>query len=324
LEKTLPEQAPEANERVPKATWIAVVAVVFAVLFVLILQSGHGGHPQQHASPSPSASAATAPRLDAYRGLATWVDVYDARAWADPSAAVKDMKRHGVRTLFLQTAKSASGGTQFHPRAQAAFIRAAHAQHMRIVAWYLPRLADVPQDYDRIARAVKFRTPDGQHYDSFALDIESTAVSDETTRNLNLDALSRKIRSLVGPSYALGAIIPSPFALARKTGFWNEFPYESVARTFDVLLPMGYYTFHGRGAAEARAQTLADVRILRAQPGCALKPIHLIGGLAERSTTAEALAFARAVRATECIGGSLYGWAGTSPAEWRALRVVPR
>ena len=48
----------------------------------------------------PQAAAASAP-IVAYRGLGTWVDMYDARAWDDPAAAIADMQGHGVRTLFL-------------------------------------------------------------------------------------------------------------------------------------------------------------------------------------------------------------------------------
>ena len=38
-----------------------------------------------------------------YRGLGTWVDLYDAKAWDHPASAVSDMRAHGVRTLYLET-----------------------------------------------------------------------------------------------------------------------------------------------------------------------------------------------------------------------------
>lgn len=223
----------------------------------------------------------TEPTEDAYHGLASWVDVYDSRVWADPQAAVSDMASHGVHTLFIQTGNSTSKSAVFDPRAQESFIRAAHAHGMKIVAWYLPDLKNVNFDYGRIAQAIRFSTSDGQRFDSFALDIESTAVADEASRNRALDSLSLLIRGLVAPSYALGAIIPAPVGLAKKAGNWDTFPYESIAKTYDVLVPMGYYTFDGTGATAASADALANVRILRSQPGCANVPIHLIGGLAD-------------------------------------------
>jgi hypothetical protein len=291
---------------------IAVLALAFTVLaaMALLLSQAERAH--------------TPPSLVAYRGLATWVDVYDHRAWANPEAAVKDMASHGVRTLFIQTGNSSSKSAIFDPPAQRAFIRAAHARGMKVVAWYLPDMVDVTTDYDRIAQAIRFRTPDGQSFDSFALDIESTAVTPESARNQALDTLSVKIRSLVGGSYSLGAIIPSPVGIAKQAGNWDTFPYESVAKTYDVFVPMGYYTFHGRGAASAAADTRANVSILRAQPGCADVRIHLIGGLAEKSTPAEVQAFVKATRKTGCIGASLYGWAGTTAADWDALQSTNR
>jgi hypothetical protein len=89
-----------------------------------------------------------------------------------------------------------------------------------------------------------------------------------------------------------------------------------------VILPMGYYTFEGRGSAQARATTLANVRILRAQPGCASASIHLIGGLAEKSTTAEVQAFAQTSQDSGCLGASLYSWAGTTKSDWTSLEII--
>ena len=40
-------------------------------------------------------SAVAAPNLAAYRGLGTWVDIYDATAWAHPETLVAKMKARG-------------------------------------------------------------------------------------------------------------------------------------------------------------------------------------------------------------------------------------
>ena len=140
--------------------------------------------------------------------------------------------------------------------------------------------------------------------------------------DLGLEQLSAKIRKLVGPTYPVGAIIPSPVGLTRPHSVWGNFPYSMLPRYYDIFVPMGYYTFHGKGAAAASADALGNVRILREQPGCADMPIHLIGGLAEKSTTAEVQAFANATQKSGCIGASLYSWPGTTKADWKALRVV--
>ena len=170
--------------------------------------------------------------------------------------------------------------------------------------------------------AIRFTTQEGQSFDSFALDIESTNVKSERVRNARLAALSNKIRDSAGSDYALGAIIPSPVALDRRLHYWDDFPYSDVARLYDVILPMGYYTFHAHGGAATYAETSSNVRILRNKPGCARIPVHLIGGLAENSSANEVKQFVRGVAETGCIGGSLYGWAGTYAAQWRELAAI--
>jgi len=135
--------------------------------------------------------------------------------------------------------------------------------------------------------------------------------------------LSEKIRGLVGRSYPLGAIIPAPVGISRKKGYWDGFPYTELAQTYNVFVPMTYYTFHGPGT-QAYAYMLDNVRILRAQKGCSSTPIHLIGGLTETSSLSGVRGFLRAAQETHPLGVSLYDWAGTSAADWRLLKAAPR
>lgn len=277
------------------------------------------------AAPDPSQPAAGGPAsIDAYHGLGSWVDLYDTRAWADPAGAVADMAAHGVRTIYIETSNYHSPAAVMNADKVAAFITNAHARGMKVVAWYLPDLKANSVDFDRVSKAIAFSTPDGQKFDSFALDIEATVVGSESQRNRNLTALSTRIRGLVGASYPLGGIIPSPVGLSKKAGYWDNFPYSVVANSYDVIVPMAYYTYHGKGAAAAYADATANVRILRAQPGCATVPVHLIGGIAENSSPAEVGQFVRAAREGGCAGASLYGWAGTSAADWQQLASAPR
>jgi hypothetical protein len=290
--------------------------------------------PASTTSPTPAPSAVPTPGVStpaplsasslvgAYYGLGSWVDIYDDRAWNDPAAAVADMASHGVRTIYLETGNSRSNGELFKPAQLRQFISEAHAHDMKIVAWYLPDMTDLPKDFARIDAAIQLRTPDGQRFDSFALDIESGAVKTQQARNRTLMTLSRQIRGAVGPSYPLGAITPSPVGLSRKGSYWSRFPYSELAGIYDVFLPMGYYTYHGKGADLAYSDTVGNARIIRAQPGCSTIPIHMIGGEAEKSTAAEVAAFVRGARDVGCVGASLYGWAGTKAGAWRELSGV--
>jgi hypothetical protein len=257
--------------------------------------------------------------VDAYYGLGSWVDIYDGRAWKDPAGVVADVASHGMRTLYIETGNSRSAGELFKPAQLKQFISEAHAHKMKVVAWYLPDMTDLPRDFSRINAAIQLRTDDGQRFDSFALDIESGAIKSQKPRNRALMALSRQIRAAVGPSYPLGAITPSPVGLSRAGSYWSTFPYTDLATIYDVFVPMGYYTYHGSGAKLAYSDTVGNARILRAHKGCSAVPIHMIGGEAEKTTATEVNAFVRGAKETGCIGVSLYGWAGTKPAAWSEL-----
>ncbi len=302
--------------RRPRGAGLAILVVLVALLATLV-----------PAAARPQAAAAK-PRIIMYRGLGAWVDMYDAKAWADPVAAVADMASHGVRTLYLETAnfhypKSASMFTRGQVTA-ADFIRACHAKGIKIVAWYLPSFADPARDYTRSMAAIDYRAPDGQKFDSFALDIEWSGVKNVSTRNARLADLSAKIRAAVGSNYPLGGIIPSPAGMAKNATYWPGFPYKAVAAVYNVIVPMGYYTYHGDGYANAYRDTRDNVAIIRTQTGKPSIPIHVIAGDAAKSSVAETLAYVRALRETGCIGGSMYDWATTTPESWAVLRERAR
>jgi len=305
---------PSPKKFVVPIVGLLVLALVAGALALAISLVRHGT-----TTSTAQTEATNAP--DAYHGRASWIDVWDSRAWNDPAAAVKDMSDHGVRTIFIQTGNARSAQGIANPSALREFITEAHAHHMFVVAWYLPNLKSGSDDYDRVIRAIEFETSDGQRFDSFALDIESTAVKSISTRNVGLVALSKRLRDKVGTDYPLGAIIPSPVGIEKETGFWDVFPYAEVAESYDVLLPMAYYTFDANTPTKARTYALESMRILRAQPGCAKVPVHLIGGIASRSTGAEIREFAKAAAETGCIGVSIYDWAGMNDKRWRGLRT---
>lgn len=88
-------------------------------------------------TPSPAYSSGR-PSLPAYRGLASWVDIYETAALANPQGTVGIMAANEVRTIFLETSNYSRPKSIFDPEAVSGFIDAAHARGMRVVAWYLP------------------------------------------------------------------------------------------------------------------------------------------------------------------------------------------
>jgi hypothetical protein len=166
---------------------------------------------------------------------------------------------------------------------------------------------------------VRFRTQTGGRFDSFALDIESSSVRSPALRNTRLLDLSRRVRAAVGPSYPLGAIIPSPVGMKLLPRYWPGFPYSDLWRVYDVFLPMAYFSYRAHGDAAVADYVRRGVGIIRARTGDPDVPIHVIGGISQRTGAAEARGFMRAVRGCRTYGFSLYDFFGTRPAAWQSL-----
>ncbi len=269
-------------------------------------------------------AGAAGPRdTSAYQGLGTWVDIWDGAQWAKPEAAVARMRDLGVTTLYLETSNYSQAVDLLRPAALGRFVDAAHANGLRIVAWYLPSFANVARDLRRSLAAVRFRSPKGEAFDSFALDIEAKVVPSAAKRSVRLLGLSRALRKAVGPDYPLGAIIPSPRGMDLNPKYWPRLPVRGArAKTYDVFMPMGYFTYRyedGRGDAGIHA---GELEMLRARAGDEGLAVHLVGGLAGSATVAQVRAFAAAAADEGALGASLYDFATTSAAQWRALSAA--
>ncbi len=272
----------------------------------------------------PAASASVPSRtLTAYAGLGTWLDIYAKKAWRDPERQVATMARDGARTLYLQTGNYRQRVDLVRPRALGRFIDAAHAAGLRVVAWSLPSFARPRQDVRRALAAIRFRSASGEHFDGFALDIEATVVRRLRLRDRRLLQLSARLRASVGPGYALGAIVPSPVGMSPS--YWPGIPYRSLARFYDVFLPMAYSTLRGvRGNRATLDYLSATVAAVRTGVGNPYVPIHLIGGLSGTMGAKETAGFMRAVADCAPFGYSLYAFPTTRRSAWTALTAPVR
>jgi hypothetical protein len=232
------------------------------------------------------------------------------------------IRARGVRTLYLQTSNSNRSADLVRPAGLGRLVDGAHARGLRVVAWYLPTLLRPARDLRRALAAIRFRTQTGGSFDSFALDIESSSVRSPALRNGRLLDLSRRLRATVGPSYALGAIIPSPRGMQLLPHYWPGFPYSDLYRIYDVFLPMAYFSYRAHGTAPVARYVQRSVEIIRARTGDPDVAVHVIGGISQRTGPAEAQGFMRAVHGCRTLGFSLYDFAGTSPAAWRTLTAA--
>jgi hypothetical protein len=259
--------------------------------------------------------------LSAYTGLATWVDLYDPHVLARPESAVTVMAKHGVRTLFLETSNYQMRRDVVRPDRVDRFIEAAHANGLQIVAWYLPSLTDLNRDLRRSLAAVNYTTSTGEQFDSFGLDIEATLVRSPSRRNARLLLLSKRLRAAVPQELALGAIVPSPRGMQLLPWYWPRFPLAQLARSFDVFLPMGYFTYRPHYPGGSAAYTLTNIMLLREGTGDPALPVHPIGGIAGSATPSQVRGFERAARTGAAIGSSLYDFAGTTSRQWTQMQA---
>ena len=270
-------------------------------------------------TPGRGAPGSTAP----YEGLGTWIDIYDTEVWERPVHAVQSMAAHGIRTIYLQTSNFNRNGPFVHPDGVESIVDAAHRRGLEVVAWYLPGFRDVPTDLRRAIRSIRFRTDRGNRFDSFALDIESSEVRRPVFRTTRLLLMSAAIRRTAGAEYPLGAIVASPHRMVRTDPrFWPGFPWRRLAETYDVFLPMAYYTYRVKGPRAAASYTAQNVRILRQETVGLNVPIHVVGGISFDATGAETQGFVHTVLERDVIGASYYTFSGITLDQWKALSAL--
>ncbi len=317
-----------------RAAVIVLVASLLCVLALRTIQSTvargsdrsgatHSVHRDRDRHPLADMTFAAAPsradRIAVYRGLGTWIDIYDV-AWRHPGAAVHKMAREGIRTLYLQTSNFSRGKPFVYRTGVGRFLDAAHRDGIRVVAWYLPGFRNVRFDLHRSLAAVRYRSPNGNRFDSYAVDIESPAVARASTRTRRLLALSRRLRKAVGPDYPLGAIIPSPRGLDDSATYWPRFPFRPLARLYDVFLPMTYFTWRVSGEQGAHWYTAESIGIIRRRTHDHTVPIHVIGGIG--ASPSETRGFVAAIRERGAIGASYYTFPITPSDDWQPLQQV--
>jgi hypothetical protein len=271
-------------------------------------------------------SAAPAPRpgtpAAVYGGLGSWLDIFANDGWTNPATLVAQAKAAGVRTLYLQTSNYNRRAAIVRPAALGWFVDAAHAAGLRVVAWYLPGFARPRLDARRTLAALRFRSASGQAFDGFALDIEASIVRDVALRNDRLLWLTALLRRAAPRNYPLGAIIPSPVGIRRHPHYWPGFPYPALARSFDAILPMAYFSYYAHSARAAYAYAHDAMTLLRAHTGGRPAVVHMIGGSSHDIPAATLAGFVRAVSQCGAQGISLYAFPQTSAADWAVLRTA--
>jgi uncharacterized lipoprotein YddW (UPF0748 family) len=279
-----------------------------------------------------AAFAADRKDLDAYRGLGTWVDVFDyvpafqrsGDAPAVTTASFDDMKRLGVKTVYLQAAQAdvRSPGDTVDPKLLGRMLRAAHDAGLRVVAWYVPQFVDVNADLRRLRALMTFKSG-GEQFNGLAVDIEyNRGVPDVDERTAALVDLSRRVRRAAGDR-PVGAIVLEPvFLEVVSPDYWPEFPWRRLSSLYDVWLPMSYWTNRSAdsGYKDSFKYTDENIRRVRNNVGHENAPVHAIGGVADSAQVNDYAGFLRAVEQDDAIGWSIYDYNTTVSSAWPLLR----
>jgi len=279
---------------------------------------------QPPAAPEPArvALAPADPRLAAFAGLSTWIDLYDVAV--APRDQVGIASAAGVQTVFVQTARFNSPADIHDPVRLAETIDAAHDAGLKVMTWYIPDFLDPARDERRSQAAMAFTTPRGDRADAFGLDIELEHEPDIALRTARLIELSTALRGWAGPDYPMAAIVLPPLQLDLRPSWWPDFPYAAMAQLYDVTIPMSYSSFRGLDPETTYGWNLRNVQELRVRAGDPTLAVHLAGGIADRMPAIDA--FTRAARDAHVLGAGLYDLTTTHPQAWpylRALRSEP-
>lgn len=271
------------------------------------------------------------PNPIAYHGLGTWVDAYDySREYHGRTvtpASVDTMAKQGVKTLYIQAAKDKDGGSTgvLSSDLLGQILDRAHGKKMRVVAWYLPRFVDSNRDWAHLDAILKFRSPGGVAFDAVGIDIESREEGNVSTRNDRLVALSAKLRK-AAPALALSAIVVPPVVTDDiNKNYWPSFPWSRIKASYDVWIPMSYYTSRTKQPEwrDAYKYSSENVKLLRKDLGDGAALVHVAGGISDKSSTKDYQGLVKAAKDTKCVGASSYDYATTASSAWATLRTSP-
>jgi hypothetical protein len=234
------------------------------------------------------------------------------------------MKSHGVRTIYIETARYNSSSAFDFQSAIGQWIETAHANGLKIVGWYLPGYGTyLDNDVSRTVSIAKFRSPGGQGFDGLGIDIETKGTSSESQDGWMADITTHLARVRYGATAAfpIGAIVVPPLAM-QLTTTWNGFPWSSVGQYSNVVLPMSYWSYRKDCATNQQhcpyEYSLGNINQSRSLTGGL--PVHLIGGVADSVTLQGVQDYIKACHDAHAYGAGLYDYRTTTdPSFWTAL-----
>ncbi len=251
---------------------------------------------------------AAAQRVAVFAGIGAWVDVFD---WSPTIASnpaftlddIDDLAEKGVEVIYIQSTRPIRPEAILDKELFEAIIERAHTRGMRVVSWYLPSHNDLKADWVRLV------LPMWLGADGIVWDIEdTTTLKDVPERNRRLAQVANAMRRNYPDLPMAAAVLPNVVTDVLNTNYWPQFPWTEIRDTFDVWMPMDYWTNRAAGTEyrDAERYTTENITRLRAQLGKPDAVVAPVGGIADKVTSEDIAGFIRASKAAGAIGVSLY------------------
>jgi len=253
----------------------------------------------------------------ALKGAGMWC-TYPLLQSSSPRFIVAAAVRQGITHLYVEVARSNDG---FYGQAGlAALLPVAHAAGLKVFAWVYPYLVNIPHDVTLTVQAARFRAPSGDLPDGVVADVE------ENMAEPDVRTYGQVVRALLGPNVFMGAAVYPP-----QSGPGKAYPYATVARSWDALMPMDYWHTSQRSYTEQQSYTyvahsIAAIRRLSGVSDLSVEPVGQAFNIWENGldtpTAAEVRGAVRAARDSGVPGISFFEWNHASPEQWRAIAAV--
>jgi hypothetical protein len=251
--------------------------------------------------------------VDALQGKGMWL-MYQDLAHFGPQTIVSTAVQDGIRYLFLEVGSTYQQYDFWGSQQLDELLPLAHQHDIAVIGWIYDTLLNSSADLRLAEAAYTHATPDGEHVDGLALDLETD---------------STMVPSVVGPFDALLVAVTYP------PQDRPHYPFATLAATMNAIAPMDYWhnVESPYTAAEAAGFVATSISEIRQLSGVADIPVAVIGqgfdmfsdsGVGIYSPTAAEVAGAmNAAEEGGAIGFSLYRWGTATAAEWQAFVDTP-
>lgn len=247
------------------------------------------------------------------KGTGMWIYQWDRTAGGNAHAVVRRAQRAGLTHLFVRTGSTHDGYTGNSVLRR--ILPATRGTSLKVIAWDFPTLKNPVADAKRLARAAAYgRGRSGPHVAAVAPDIEtpSEGTHDSWKR---VSSYLRTLRRLLPTDVAILTTVPWPSIYRVGT-----YPYATVAKYSDALLPMAYWYSNN-----VRHVTATSINYLRKFH----KPVQPVGqgydskidvpALAHSNLRKQVPVFLETAHKYGVGAVSLWSWQSAPRVTWQAL-----